>query len=350
MRQLRNDRTTLALARYAGIVLALLGSALAVPAQTIPIETLLRETETILQWDLYRQTGALWKGTQVLYFQPGNPMALHNYRESVEVGNIVLRSDGGLYFSAHAAEQLRKLFRTQRAGPSERTISTIFIDPGHGGKDPGAIGSYQHENRKIIVREKNVVLQAAQLLRKQLQRRYPSKKIILSREKDRFISLPQRAKIANKVKVAPGNTILFISIHVNASLNQQAQGFEVWYLPPDHRRPNLVDAHTVGVQDRHVLSILNTITEEEFTIESVLLARSILSGLQETIGALSRNRGIKQESWYVVRQARMPSVLVELGFISNAEEARRLNSDSYLNNVVTGIYNGIERFVADFEK
>ncbi len=331
-------------------MMALLGGLLAVPAQTIPIETLLRETDTVLQWDLYRQMGAIWKGTQVVYFQPGNPLALHNYRESVEIGNIDLDSNGGLYLSPQAAEQLRKLFRNQAPSLSERSISTIFIDPGHGGKDPGAIGSYQQQGKKIIVQEKDVVLRAAQLLKKQLQHRYPSKKIILSREKDRFISLPQRAKIANEVQVAPGNTILFVSVHVNASLNHQAQGFEVWYLPPDHRRPNLVDAHTVGVKDRHVLSILNTITEEEFTIESVLLARSILDGLQQSIGALSRNRGIKQESWYVVRQARMPSVLVELGFISNDEEARRLNGNSYLNNVVAGIYNGIERFVADFEK
>ena len=318
-------------------------------AQTVKMQALLKETDTTLQWDLYRHTGALWKGTQVLYFQPNNSVALHNYAESIDIDEIVLQQNGELYVSAKAAEQIRSIFRAAERSSSDRLISTIFIDPGHGGKDPGAVGSYRNGDTIVTIKEKDVVLEVSRMLMERLTAHYPSKKIILSRNDDRFVSLPERAKIANAIEVESGNTILFISVHVNASLNTQANGFEVWYLPPDHRRPNLVDAHKVGVSDREVLSILNTITEEEFTIESVLLAKSIISGLNETIGSVSRNRGIKQESWYVVRQARMPSVLVELGFISNEEEAQRLRSPSHLSKLVSGIYSGIVDFMTDFE-
>ena len=89
--------------------------------------------------------------------------------------------------------------------------------------------------------------------------------------------------------------------------------------------------------------------EEEFTTESVILARNIVSALQARIGGESPNRGIKAEEWFVVRNARMPSVLVEMGYITNLEEARLLATGDYLQRIADGIYNGVVEFVSYFE-
>ncbi|UZW05560.1 N-acetylmuramoyl-L-alanine amidase, partial [Treponema pallidum] len=95
--------------------------------------------------------------------------------------------------------------------------------------------------------------------------------------------------------------------------------------------------------------ILNSMLEEEFTMESIMIARSIADGMQASVGAQSKNRGVKEEAWFVVRNAKMPSVLVELGFVSNPVEARLLNDADYLKRCAQGIYNGLVSFITYFE-
>jgi N-acetylmuramoyl-L-alanine amidase len=89
--------------------------------------------------------------------------------------------------------------------------------------------------------------------------------------------------------------------------------------------------------------------EEEFTTESIILARNIMGGLQSAIGPDSQNRGIRADEWFVVRNARMPSVLIEAGFLTNPEEGRLLAREDYLARVASGVYNGIVDFVGYFE-
>ena len=89
--------------------------------------------------------------------------------------------------------------------------------------------------------------------------------------------------------------------------------------------------------------------EEEFTVESVLLAKNILTGLDGTIGGVSKNLGLKEESWFVVRNAKMPSVLVELGFVTNINEASRMARIDHLRKMATGLYNGVTSFIEGFE-
>ena len=85
-------------------------------------------------------------------------------------------------------------------------------------------------------------------------------------------------------------------------------------------------------------------------MESIVLAREILSGLDRSIGQLTDNRGLRQEPWYVVRNAKMPAVLVEVGFMSSTEEAARLADDAYLKDIADGLYTGISSFIARFER
>ena len=89
--------------------------------------------------------------------------------------------------------------------------------------------------------------------------------------------------------------------------------------------------------------------EQEYMTASIVLARSIMEGLDKSLGSLSINRGLKEEPWFVVRNARMPSVLIEVGFVSNREEAILLSDPAYLKKISEGIYNGMEHFISVFE-
>ena len=135
---------------------------------------------------------------------------------------------------------------------------------------------------------------------------------------------------------------------MNASLNKQSSGYEVWYLSPGYRR-TVIDSSKVS-EDKSLLPILNSMMEEEYTTESILMSKFIMDGLQAQIGDQTKARGIKAEEWFVVRNANMPSVLIEVGFVTNEKEALNLNSDTYLQKTALGIYNGIQAFVTHFER
>ena len=169
----------------------------------------------------------------------------------------------------------------------------------------------------------------------------------MTRSKDEYLSLAQRTDIANAIKLQPNEAILYVSIHVNSSLNKNSYGYEVWYLSPGYRR-NVIDKNLVA--DKDLYKVMNSMMEEEYTTESILIAKFIMDGLQAQIGNLSVNRGIKAEEWFVVRNSNMPAVLVELGFLSNEKEAKLLTEDSYLQKLSLGIYNGLAAFVTHFER
>ena len=134
---------------------------------------------------------------------------------------------------------------------------------------------------------------------------------------------------------------------MNSSLDKKARGYEVWYLSPGYRRTVLEKGKA---DDPKLFPILNSMMEEEYTTESILIAKFIMDGLAAQIGNLSSPRGIKAEEWFVVRNSNMPSVLVEVGFVSNYDEAKLLNDESYLQKTAFGIYNGVAAFVTHFER
>jgi len=101
---------------------------------------------------------------------------------------------------------------------------------------------------------------------------------------------------------------------------------------------------------KEVIPILNSMMEEELTTESILLSNYILKHLGESIGKLLPSRGLKSYDWFVVRNARMPSVLVELGFVSNEADALLMSNDTHLKNLSNALYKGITDFVGFFER
>ncbi|MBU0936473.1 MAG: N-acetylmuramoyl-L-alanine amidase [Spirochaetes bacterium] len=248
--------------------------------------------------------------------------------------------------SASVIEEWFALRRSERAAST--TVAVILIDPGHGGKDPGATAEHGTGASRISLQEKDLTLKVASDLHRHLRERWPEKTILITRGGDSFPTLEDRVNMANNHDLSVNEAVIYISIHANASFNTSARGFEVWYLNPEYRRTVLDGKKAEGI-DQTVLPIINTMLEEEYTTESIFLARSILGGLQNSIGAQTDNRNIRAEEWFVVRNARMPSVLIEMGFITNPEEAALLATDAYLQKVTEGIYNGVTDFVDYFE-
>ena len=300
----------------------------------------------ILYWDTLTQSGVLEKnGKQVSFRAGSNVILLDN--EKFAWTDAPQVAGGQISVSQKFIQDAEEWFSQKSAGGENFKVGAILIDPGHGGKDPGALMTHKINGKNVTIKEKDVNLSVAKMLAARLKSAYPQKQIIMTRSTDTFISLQQRTEIANAVKLKDHEAVLYISIHVNSSLDKKARGYEVWYLSPGYRRTVLEKGKA---DDPKLFPILNSMMEEEYTTESILIAKFIMDGLAAQIGNLSSPRGIKAEEWFVVRNSNMPSVLVEVGFVSNYDEAKLLNDESYLQKTAFGIYNGVAAFVTHFER
>lgn len=218
-------------------------------------------------------------------------------------------------------------------------IKTIVIDPGHGGKDPGAVYNK--------LKEKDIVLEIAKYLRDYLKQD-PSLKIHMTRDTDIFIPLEERTAIANKLKAD-----IFVSVHANAAKNTKASGIETFVFNVTNDRAALEvaalenQATTKSISD--LQGILKDILKYSKLEESLSLAGSVQNRTAAAAGlAKNKNLGVKQAPFYVLVGARMPSILVETGFVSNKEEADRLRSSAYRKKIAKGIYDGIREYIEKY--
>ncbi|HEX2896456.1 MAG TPA: N-acetylmuramoyl-L-alanine amidase [candidate division Zixibacteria bacterium] len=238
-------------------------------------------------------------------------------------------------------------------GPDSR-IDVIVIDPGHGGEDYGAIGPKG-------TREKDVALDIAKELAK-LIRKDKQFKVIMTRDRDKTITLQDRARIANE-----SSADLFISIHANANLKDYVRGWNVFFLAPaknDSARAvaqfensaflreqaqvrSAPDEVYTDSQRDPVLNILNEMIMTEFQEESHDFAM-ILDREFRSISDVPA-RGVDQAGFYVLNSVYTPSVLIETGFISNPVEEKILTSRGYRKEMVEAIYDSIKRFKAKYE-
>lgn len=305
-----------------------------------------KENGMTFYWDSLSESGLLEKNGHQFSFIKDNNVALLDGQKLVMIDppKVV---DSKIMVSKDFMRQAQSFFQKE-SDETQFKVGAIILDAGHGGKDPGALKTYKINGKDVTIKEKDINLKVAKMLYERLSKTYPDKKIILTRNSDVFLSLSERTDIANAVKVGEQEAILFISIHVNSSMNKSSSGYEVWYLSPGYRR-NVLDKSVVE-EDKSLYPILNTILEEEYTTESIMIAKFIMDGLQTQIGKESPSRGIKAEEWFVVKNALMPSVLIELGFVSNEKEALNLNDDKYLQKASLGIYNGIVAFTTHFER
>jgi N-acetylmuramoyl-L-alanine amidase len=192
----------------------------------------------------------------------------------------------------------RKLLYAKPSKPLEGKL--IVLDPGHGGYDLGA--------RMFSVDEKSLALSTALLTKKHLQEK--GYRVILTRSRDVFISLEKRAAIANETK-----GILFVSIHFNAANNPIAKGVEVFYnLSQDKIRAG----------------------------NSKKLAAKVLENIVKKTS--SENRGVKEGKFFVIRETKMPSILVEAGFMTHPDELHLLKDVNYRDKIAKGIAEGVDLY------
>ena len=316
-------------------------------SQSLSINELLKRTGSTLKWEPYSKIGLLEKGEKSISFGLDNPWMICDYSTKITTGTV-LKENGILIFSEEAAISVLSFFGEQIEKDDPFNVGVILIDPGHGGKDPGTVSTVYINGVPVVVQEKNIVLDVSLRLADMLIRKYPDKKIMLTRSDDTFPSLEDRVLMANNIEVDPKEGILFIAVHVNASLNPHAEGYEVWYLPKNYRRQVISSSDYEG--DESVLPVVNSILEEQYSMESIRLAENILENLTKELPGSVPNRGLKEESWFVVRNAKMAAVLVELGFVTNKDEALRMMQTNYLKKLTNGLYNGINDFIDYFEE
>ena len=298
-----------------------------------------------LYWDSLSECGILEKNGHQLSFRNGESLVLLDSVKMAITDAPELKNNQ-LYVSNKFLSDAEEFFNQKSEVPFK--VGAILIAAGHGGKDPGALKTYKINGKDVTIREKDINLKVAKMLYERLHAAYPQKQIILTRSTDVFLTLGERTDIANNVKVGENEAVLFISIHVNSSLNKSSSGYEVWYLSPGYRR-TVLDKSAVD-NDKNLFTIMNSMLEEEYTTESIMIAKFIMDGLQAQIGKESTARGIRAEEWFVVKNSNMPAVLIELGFVSNQKEALLLNDEKYLKKATLGIYNGITAFVTHFER
>ena len=224
------------------------------------------------------------------------------------------------------------------AVPAVNGLRKIVLDPGHGGKDPGAIG-------RDGIAEKDIVLSIAKKLARKLTTEM-GVQVVLTRNDDRYVALEDRTATANAE-----DADLFISLHMNASPKTDAKGVETYYLDntTDEAAIRLA-ARENGTSRRNISDlqfILSDMTQNMKLEDSITLAHrlqgSMVGGMTKVMSDV-KDLGVKKALFYVLVGARMPSVLVEMFFITNRGEGRAMSRENHQDAMVEALYEGIEKF------
>lgn len=227
---------------------------------------------------------------------------------------------------------------------------TVVLDPGHGGKDPGALGS--------SLREKDVNLAVALLVGQLIEKSHPDVKVVYTRKTDQFVTLQERPKIANKA-----NADIFISIHSNAAKSKSAYGAEVFTIGLDKNSANFEVAKrensVILLEENYKETyegfdptspesyIMFEFMQSQYIEQSLRLASWVQS---EFVACKRHDRGVRQDNFWVLHQTKMPSILIELGFVTNANEEKYLLSEKGRKELSNAIYKGIIAYKTDSER
>ncbi|MBT3501499.1 MAG: N-acetylmuramoyl-L-alanine amidase [Candidatus Marinimicrobia bacterium] len=275
--------------------------------------------------------------TAQVAFKLGAEVISHEWDQNIDPNEIVITLRTPLGKVAERLEDVKNRWR----------LDTIILDAGHGGKDPGSLGKYGTKEKDIVL---DITKRVGRLLEK-----HTSIKVIYTRDEDVFVPLGNRTKMAND---ADGK--VFVSIHANSNKNRKIQGFETFL----HSIAKSDEAIEVASRENSVIQfeekvsqykdlsgekkILATMTSSMFLKESEDLASIIQMELDKKL--TTPNRGVKQAGFHVLYGASMPNVLVEVGFISNPEEEKKLKQANYRQMIAESVYAGINHFKYSREK
>ncbi len=241
---------------------------------------------------------------------------------------------------------------TPVAKSSDR-VQKVIIDAGHGGKDPGNLGTRRYRST-----EKDVALAVAQQTAAKIKELYPDVQVVLTRNSDRFLELYERTAIANREQ---GD--LFISIHCDAAENKSAYGSTTYVMGKNHDDENQVALRENSVilmednyQDKYEgfdprkpeSYIALTLYQYAFQTQSIEFAQTIQNAFRNDVGR--KDRGVRQQPLYVTSRCSMPSVLIELGFTTNSAEEDYLNSSEGQDAMSTAIARSFGAYKARRER
>ncbi len=228
---------------------------------------------------------------------------------------------------------------------SNPVLKTVIIDPGHGGKDPGAVSGK--------AREKDIVLDIALKLGNHIKNSYPDVKIIYTRDRDIFVPLFQRAAVANKNKAD-----LFISIHVNSVERGTVQGTETYILGQHRSKDNLEVAKkensVILLEDDYHATyegfdpnspesyIMFELVQDEYLEQSAMFASMVQDQFRDKAKRIDRS--VKQAGFLVLRQTAMPGILIEAGFINHPAEREYLMSSAGREHLASAIFNAFSNY------
>lgn len=234
---------------------------------------------------------------------------------------------------------------------SGKKITTVVIDPGHGGKDPGAIGKKS--------KEKDITLKVAKMTGDYIKQHCPDVKVVYTRSTDVFVSLLRRAQIANQ-----NNADIFISIHCNANSSPSPYGVETFVMG-EHR--NAANLEVAKLENAAILyednasedygdfnlnspeaHIMLKYFQSEYKNASLDLAEHIQNQLVKRVGR--KDRGVQQAGFLVLYKTAMPSVLVEIGFLSNVAEENFLVSKDGQTYIASALFRAFRDYKKEYEK
>lgn len=243
------------------------------------------------------------------------------------------------------------VFSYQNLNAQGQLLKTVVIDAGHGGKDPGCLGSFSYE--------KDVALDVALQLGQLIERLQKDVKVVYTRKDDTFIPLEKRAAIANKA-----GADLFISIHCNAHVSKEKFGTETYIMGLHVSKSNLRVAmreNSVILQETNYVKtyrgfnpnssasyILLSNLQSAHQDNSLMLANAIEHKFHHE--SARHSRGVKQSGFWVLARTGMPSVLVEIGFLTNPEEERYLNTELGRASMAASLYRAFRDYRKVLEK
>ncbi len=214
------------------------------------------------------------------------------------------------------------------------TAKTIVIDPGHGGKDPGALG-------RGTLQEKGIVLSISHKLRDVLTERGYT--VLMTRDTNHFIPLKKRTEFATQHKAD-----LFLSIHANSATSSKANGIETYYLnvnSTDSTSEKIAARENIdsGYSIQELETLLKGLIRESKSEDSKRLARHVQQSLVAATGAI--DRGVKHARFVVLIGTKVPAILIETGFLTNPVEGRKLETTAYQYKIATAIAQGVDGFL-----
>ena len=231
---------------------------------------------------------------------------------------------------------------------AENQIRTIVIDAGHGGKDPGTMGTKRYK-----IYEKDIALEVSLILGRYIEKKFPEIKVVYTRKKDVFLELWERTELANK-----NDADLFISIHCDGFKNSDASGASVFVMGMSKLKANM----DVAMRENSVMYLEDNFKEkydgfdpksaESYIVFSLMqntyLDQSISFAQQLDIQFVERayrkSRGVKQAPFYVISRVNMPSVLIELGFLTNPDEEDFLHSENGQIYMASAIFRAFKEY------